>query len=118
MLQDEVEEGDDESSVHVFIPIWSHPDLAQYYLEHGMQDHSEQVEISAISLKLFKDKWAPTLMANKIALSLMPMQKDDDFCFVSADIFNHDDPAAYAAAVAAKADTQDLIDAGKEESTK
>lgn len=114
MLQDNPEEGDDESSIHLFIPIWSHQELAQYYLEHGMEDNAEQCEISAVSLELFRDKWAPTLEENKIALALMPLKKDEDFAFVSADIFSHDDPAAYAAAAAAKADTQDLVNASKD----
>lgn len=114
MLQDEPEEGDDESSVHVFVPIWSHQDLAKYYLEHSMADQQEQYEPTVIALDLFKDKWAPTLEANNIALALMPLKQDEDFSFVRATIFEHDDPAAYAAAEAAKADTQDRLDANKE----
>lgn len=102
MLQDSPQEGDDESSYHVFIPIWSHPDLVKYYLEHGMSAEiaNESYELSSLSLELFNDKWVPTLEDNHIALALMPLNHEDDFNFVRAGIFTSEDPAATAQAEA------------------
>ena len=33
MFEDEPEEGDDENTVHVFLPIWSHREFAEHYLK-------------------------------------------------------------------------------------
>lgn len=102
MLQDTPQEGDDESSYHVFIPIWSHPDLVKYYIEHGINADSanESYEISSLSLELFNDKWVPTLEDQHIALALMPLNHNDDFNFIRAGIFMSEDPAATAQAEA------------------
>lgn len=113
MLQDELEEGDDESTVHVFLPIWSHPDLAQYYYEHNKDFLQVPYEPVFISLDNFKEGWGSTLDQFNVGLALMPLNNDDEFCFVRATIFEHADPAAYAAAEAAKADTKNRIDATK-----
>ena len=54
-----------------------------------------------VKLSVFKEKWAPSLKDNMIALALLPLEQDKNFNFCPADIFNHQDAASAAAEAAA-----------------
>ena len=104
LFEDAPEDGDDSSSYHMFLPIWCHPRFVQYFLDNADDDTNENFELVELKLSVFKEKWAPSLKENMIALALLPLEQDKNFNFCAADIFNEPDAAAAAAAAAAALD--------------
>lgn len=104
LFEDAPEEGDDSSTYHMFLPIWCHPRFVEYYLNNADDDTNENFEMVELKLSVFKEKWAPSLKDNMIALALLPLEQDKNFNFCPADIFNHQDAASAAAEAAAALD--------------
>lgn len=113
-LQDEPEEGDDENTVHTFLPIWCHEYFVHYYMKNA-NISADEYEMVQLALPLFKGKWAGMLEQNNIALAIMPLNSEEDFNFISADIFSKEDPANFAAAQSAAAAQNDLATASEDE---
>lgn len=104
MFEDEPQEGDDEGTYHVFLPIWCHPRFVEYYLENADDNTRDNFEMIELKLDLFKEKWAPSLSSNMIALALLPLQQDKNFNICPANIFNEENAAEAAAKLAAAID--------------
>lgn len=104
IFEDNPEEGDDSSTYHMFLPIWCHPRFVQYYLDNADDNTNENFEMVELKLSIFKEKWAPSLKNNMIALALLPLEQDKNFAFCMADIFDNEDAATAASAAAAALD--------------
>ena len=116
--EDAASKAEGEDTIEDFIPIWSHPQQAQYFLKHNLEGKAgaPQCEIKLLPLEVFKAQWIDILEQANIHLALMPLSADDDFAFVAPDIFRNEDAAKAAAEASAKEASADLIAATKEAS--
>ena len=115
--QDDAEsKAESENTIEDFIPIWSHPQQAQYFVKHNLEGKkgAPQCEIKLLPVEVFKNQWIDILEKANIYLALMPLSADDDFAFVAPAIFRNDDAAKAAAEASAKEASADLIEATKE----
>lgn len=87
-LEDSVQEGDDPDTYYTFMPVWCHPRFVEYFLENSASEETkENYEIVEIKLELFNQQWAQALSENHIALAILPLEKDKDFCIDEPDFF-------------------------------
>lgn len=84
-LEDKVQEDDDPDTYYTFLPVWCHPRFVEFFLENESEDIKQNYEVVEVNLDLFNQQWAPALKENKIALAILPLEKDKDFCIEEAD---------------------------------
>lgn len=86
-FEDEPEKDEEEGLVHTMMPVWCHPRFVDFYLEHSFKGNRDDYETVSLKLSLFKESWIPALQGNNIALAVMPMEEDKDFCIEDAGVF-------------------------------